>query len=468
MQVLYICTTEYFKNMATIKAFIRTTKKDGFANVRFRLADGRNVQLFHKSDILVLPLLWDKKKEQYKSKVIIPEGCKTREELYRGITDRKNLILQLYSKHKIGTSEQLTELIDKEVNPELYLDDREKTIDVRFSEYIDRCYEEGIFGESRLKHYRVLLRELTRFLIINDLTSMKPIDFTSEILTLFRNFLLTEHNLVDKYRGLYVGVKNPPVLPRSQNTVATKLSQLHAFFTELESNDDVPVSPFRKLGKKRKSVMMKEQYDEPYFLTKAEFLRMKDKEVPEQLRETKDVFLLQCALGCRIGDFKRLSGDNIAIEDNIPYVHYLPEKSKKEGDLRVEIRTPLMLFALDVVKKYDFKFPILKYVSGKSGYNAKIKSFLEHCEIVRLVAVFNGEANEYKRICDVASSKLARKTHVDIMNKVQIDKYAAGLHKKGSSAVNHYTSLSLKDRFNLMCAAFECETYKVDNELNLL
>lgn len=34
--------------MTTVKAFIRTGKKDKEVNVRFRLSDGRNVQLFHK------------------------------------------------------------------------------------------------------------------------------------------------------------------------------------------------------------------------------------------------------------------------------------------------------------------------------------------------------------------------------------------------------------------------------------
>ena len=43
--------------MTTVKAFIRTGKKDKEVNVRFRLSDGRNVQLFHKSDIMVSPLM---------------------------------------------------------------------------------------------------------------------------------------------------------------------------------------------------------------------------------------------------------------------------------------------------------------------------------------------------------------------------------------------------------------------------
>lgn len=88
---------------------------------------------------------------------------------------------------------------------------------------------------------------------------------------------------------------------------------------------------------------------------------------------------------------------------------------------------------------------------------------LEYYGIERKIAIFNTSlsTNEYKPIYEIASSKLARKTHVDLMNKVQIDKYAAGLHAKNSSAVNRYTNMGLKERFILMCAAFGCEGYNV-------
>lgn len=416
--------------------------------------------------------MWDEKKEQYKAKAIIPIHCKSREEFYKDVTDRKNLLLQLYTTHKIESSEQLNQYVDEYLNPEKY--NTEKTalgLYDRFSNYIEQSFKDGIFGEGRKRHYDVLLRELNRFLIINDLCNINPIDFTNEKLILFRDFLINEYTFVNKYRGLYAGmtVRNTPTAPRGQNTVATKLKKIQAFFNELESNDELPVSPFRKLGKQRKAVMMKEQYDEPICLTKNEFIKIQNTNVPKPLQETKAAFLLQCSLGCRIGDFQTLSLDNLSIEEGIPFIHYLPRKTMKENDTRTEIKTPLVLFALEIIKKYKFKFPILRYVSGERGYNDKIKMLLEHCGIDRLVAVFNETTNknEYKPLYEMGSSKLARKTHVDLMNKVQIDKYAAGLHAKNSGAVDRYTNMGVKERFVLMCAAFGCEEYKVDSELNI-
>jgi len=64
-------------------------------------------------------------------------------------------------------------------------------------------------------------------------------------------------------------------------------------------------------------------------------------------------------------------------------------------------------------------------------------------------------ANIEKPICDIATSKLARKTHIDMLNKVQINFYVAGLHRPGSDAVYRYTSLELRDRYELLKAAFD-------------
>ena len=108
-------------------------------------------------------------------------------------------------------------------------------------------------------------------------------------------------------------------------------------------------------------------------------------------------------------------------------------------------------------------------MSGERGYNAKIKQLLAFCKIDRLVAKYDKatNTNKYMSMHDTSSSKMARKTHIDMLNKVQINQYAAGLHKEGSKAVNRYTFQSIEDRFILMCAAFDDVKYKVDSDLNI-
>ena len=46
--------------------------------------------------------------------------------------------------------------------------------------------------------------------------------------------------------------------------------------------------------------------------------------------------------------------------------------------------------------------------------------------------------------------------------------YAAGLHHEGSDAVNHYTSMGLKDRFVLMCYAYKQPLFYVNKDLKIV
>jgi len=55
-----------------------------------------------------------------------------------------------------------------------------------------------------------------------------------------------------------------------------------------------------------------------------------------------------------------------------------------------------------------------------------------------------------------------------MLSKVQIDLYASGLHKAGSTAVRRYTAMELKDRFALMNAAFDQSPYKVNKKLEVI
>ena len=216
---------------------------------------------------------------------------------------------------------------------------------------------------------------------------------------------------------------------------------------------------------------MKTKYDDPFFLRKEEFMKVLETEAPVNLAETKDAFLVQCSFGCRISDFKGMSMAKVAVsEDGIPYIHYIPKKTADSQEGNTEIETPIVRFAFDIIKRTGFVFPVLKNVSGEFGYNSRIKALLQHCGIDRPVAQYNEQTkeNDYQPLYKVASSKLARKTHVDMMNKVQVNQYVAGLHKEGSTAVERYTHLELRDRFALMNAAFEQDGFTVNSNLEII
>ena len=447
--------------MERITIYVRTSKHAGPIRLRFRLSDGRGVQLFHKSNITASP--------QELSKFNIDGTLKKNvsifnKDLRREIQQEIKLIHDAYNKIKSEglekTSEELCKAISYLLNP---IQEKPKSLLDRFLVFIESGCRDGLFGEVRKKNYMVVYRIMERFLTIIDKYDIVPSDFDSDFVMDFSLFVRDEYKYVEKWKGIY-NANYVPMKPRSANTVATKMKYVHAFFRELEERNEINKSPFQRLGRERKKVIMKERYDDPVYLYASELRTILDKEVPNELQEVKDCFCLQCAFGCRIGDFKSLNMDKVAVIDGVPYIHYLPHKTLRENPTFKEVETPIMKFAWDIIQKYRFKFNILKYVSGKSGYNVKIKRLLKFCGIDRRCKVFDEKKgdNVYVPLHKLASSKLCRKTHVDIMNKVQINQYVAGLHREGSKAVERYTSLELKDLFKLMCVAFGEPIYKID------
>lgn len=459
--------------MERISIFARTTKDSGFINLRFRLIDGREVQLYHKSEICAN--LEDLKKFN-------PDGTvKARVSIFNTdlqgeIVKEIALMSEAYALMKKKGVSMVTDNFEATI--ESLRKPEEKTVYVdrsfmeRFRNYVEAGYRDGLFGLSRYKHDKGTILKLERFLKIKRKSSITYTEWDEALLMEFREFVRDEYLYVDKYKSIYskINDRDTPKERRKANTVANEMQVLKSFFTELEDTEEISRSPFRKISRERRRMITKKKYDDPVFLRKEEFEAIRNFTPKKTLVETKEAFLLHCALGCRIGDFQKLTMDNVGVsEEGIPYIHYLPQKTKGTQKDNSEIITPLVRYAFDIIMRTRFEMPILKYPSGKSGYNKKIKQLLMDAGIDRKVTEYDEEAgeNKYIPLYEASSSKLARKTHVDMMSKVQVNMYAAGLHRKGSDAVNRYTILEIKDRFELMNAAFGQEDYRVDKNLNV-
>ena len=458
--------------MEKIEIHSRTTKKQGSIRLRFRLNDGRSVQLYHKSEIQA-----DLKDlTKFEKDGSLRAGIKIyNANLLKQIAAEIDAMKRAYNTMKADgydlTSEVFESLVLQELHPKQAQRAKERTLIERLETYIDTSYKNGLFGNSRLKHYKILLQEISRFLTISGKSTVTPNDFTANDVMSFRLFLFDEYKYVGKYKKIYsdLSERSKPKEKRSLNTVATEMKQLNAFFSSLEDADEINKSPFRKLGKANKQLAVKEQYDEPVILRKEELLKIMETDVPETLKATKDAFLLQCNFGQRISDFKKMTMANIAVnEDGIPYIHYLADKTKKQK--HSEFVAPIMLYGLEIIKRTRFNMPILKYVSGQCGYNVKIKNLLKYCEIDRLCSIYDEEKGEntYLPLYELASSKLCRTTCNDLVRLQSTDDNASGLHANGSKAVDRYISNWLRDVFPRWCSAFNQPIYKVDGELNII
>jgi integrase len=329
----------------------------------------------------------------------------------------------------------------------------------RLMQYLKEAHRDGVIGQGR---YIVLIgkaRKLQRFLIIKGLSGISAGDFTADLLLEYRKFIYDEYHYVSRFPELYPKGegRHAPRRRCKDTTVVHDLKTLQAFFRELEDTGEIRQSPFKKISFEKRRSIMHVMYDAPIFLKADELRRVMQTAVPPELQQTKDIFVLNCALGCRISDLKRLTMDKVAVsEEGIPYVHYIPSKTARLLAMNQEIQTPLITSALEIVQRTRLAFNGHNPKYEKQVYNKNLRRLLEFCGIDRRVCLYDSERgdNIYKPLYEVASSKLARKTHVDMLTKVQINYYAAGLHREGSGAVFRYTSLELKDRYTLLLTAF--------------
>jgi integrase len=329
----------------------------------------------------------------------------------------------------------------------------------RLLRYLDEAHRNGFIGDGR---YAVALgkaKKLHRFLIIIGHPSLPVEDFTPDLVLEFRQFVYDEYKYVPLFPHLYPRIAGHriPTKRCCNSTVVHDLKLLQAFFAELENTGEIRLSPFRKISLKKRKAIMHVMYDDPVFLRADEFRQVMQTKVPSELQWAKDLFVLNCAIGCRIGDLLRLTVDKVAVsDDGIPYIHYIPSKTVGRQSTNKEVVTPLIEPAVEIIRRTQLKLINDNPHYGRQRYNKTLRKLLQYCGIDRRVSLFSPDTcdNICKPLYEVATSKLARKTHIDMLNKVQINFYAAGLHRNGSDAVFRYTSLELADRYALLRAAF--------------
>ena len=464
--------------MERISMYNRTSAKGDTLRVRLRLIDGRDVTLYHKTGIRAKIKDLEKFTPEgtLKSKVTV-YNKQLKAELNTHFTAMSKAYALMKAKGMDMTSDVLEKEIDKILNPVVEVrSSSAETLCEHFVSFADESRRDGIIGVERYKMIIGQADKLKRFLTIKGLSKISVTEFDTNLLLEYRQFVFDEYLYVEKYPKLYKvekkrGARRNPDHRASINTVVYNMKNLQALFNELEKTDEIMKSPFRRLTTEKKRAVMHTMYDSPVFLRQEEFQKVIDTEVPDKLQGIKDAFILNCCFGCRIGDFSRLSMEKVSVSpEGIPYIHYIPSKTSGTQETNKEIVTPLIRLAYDIIQRTRFDFGFKITTAGTSFYNKKVRDLIKACGIDRKVSIYDQEKhdNVYVPLYEEASSKLARKTHVDMMSKVQVNLYAAGLHREGSSAVNRYTNMELKDHFALMNVAFDQKPYKVDADLNII
>lgn len=434
--------------MATITAFIRVDKKAKKAHVRFRLTDGRSIQLSHRSKLEIETNVWDSKRQEIKSKVVY--DTKKREKFNADVVCLKQVILDAYKEYKGFepiTSNILSIEIEKRLNPEKYLVPviTESIFDI-FSEFLAARK----LSESRKRQFMVIYRALKRFELYNRVKGKIGFFLTLDTIAAntlrdFETFLVNEHSIYDEFSILYEVVpelhktkKSPRPEKRGQNTLNGIFVKLRTFFIWAVDNGKTKNNPF-KTFKIEESV-----YGTPFYITIEERNKLFSADFSNnpQLATQRDIFVFQCLIGCRVGDFLKMTKSNI-INGAIEYI----ARKTKNGN-PVTVRVPLNTIAREIIDRYkDFEGPGLFPFIVEQRYNDYIRLMFKRADITRIVTVLNPTTRETEQrpINEVASSHLARRCFVGNLYKQVKDPNLVGVlsgHKEGSKAFARYREIS--------------------------
>jgi len=440
--------------MATVQAFIRTsTKKTNSVNVRFRLRDGRTIQLFHKSELTINPDLWDDKKQSVKAKVIYPEL--ERKIFNDAINQRKTLISDLYSPQptKVELSSEWLEVeIDKALNPAKYfipvVEEKQQT----FFEAFDEFLAKRKISYVRKNNFKMIKLALQRYEVYK-VVKRNPVTLnfstiTSDTLRDIEDFMRNEHQIFKDFPQIYKQFpeKRTPQ-KRGQNTINdifTKLRTLYLWAIEVDKTHN---NPFKGYS------VEESVYGTPFYITIDErnILYKADLSKRPPLAIQRDIFVFQCLIGCRVSDLYKMTKDNVmngAIE-------YIPRKTKEGRPITV--RVPLNAIALEILSRYPDETKLLPYISEQK-YNDAIKAMFGLAGLTRMVTIINptNREEEKKPLDKIASSHLARRCFVGNLYKQVKDPNLVGSlsgHKDGSKAFARYREIDedmKKDLVNLL------------------
>jgi len=457
--------------MATVQAFIRiSSKKVDKANIRFRLRDGRNIQLFHKSIFEIDPKLWDSKKQTLKEKMIY-KGDRTK--FNKSINDRKDKILSIYDAepNKEGlTSEWLDAEIDKELSPEKYVpievEEKPETFFETFDDFIDKHK----VSVSRKRNFKVVLRALQRYELYTAKITRRPFKLDLDIITgdTLRDieiYLRNEYIICQDYPDIIKAVpESRTPEQRGQNTINNWFTKVKTFYLSSIEGGETKNNPFKNISIDKKvngniaKTIIKGfkigtcKYGTPYFLTPEERNKLYHYDLTQrpQLAIQRDIFVFQSLIGCRVGDLYKMTQSNII--DG--FIQYVPGKTKDENSNTVKV--PLNITSKEIISKYPENkgVRILPFISEQK-YNKAIKDVFTLAGLNRIVTVINpttGEADQ-RPLNEIASSHLARRSFIGGLYKKVSDPNLIGSmtgHVEGSKSFARYREIDDEMKKNLV------------------
>jgi site-specific recombinase XerD len=415
--------------------------------MRFSVSQTQRYRI--KSGLFVSVNRWTKKNE-----VSIPK-IETEERtlliaLNTKLSELKKHVLSECEKtdKKIISKEWLETCVDTFHFPEKYkVVAVEPTFFETFSEFIDNRK----LSVGRLRSIKVSFRSLQRYELYkqkeNPAYTLKLKEVDEKVLSDIDKFFRIEDEIYKKFPDIWVTVKESRLpSPRGQNTINDMFVKIRTFFLWCVENEKISVSPFKKYA------IEESVYGTPYYIDIKERNQLYAKNMAKlpKLAVQRDIFVLHCLIGCRVGDYYKMKKSSI-INGAIEYI----ARKTKEGSL-ITVRVPLNSIALEIIDRYrdDERESLMPFISEQK-YNLAIKEMFTFAKLTRMVTVVNPTTREEEKqpLNLIASSHLARRCFVGNLYKQVKDQNLVGSltgHKEGTKSFARYREIDEEMKTDLV------------------
>ena len=427
--------------MATVYLSLSTMAKGEKKQIMVRFSHGK-VNQRAKSGVFVDPAYWDEltqsvvmPKSRLMTDAVIAKIKELREvdAFIRGLHDH---IIDSYTRNPDAPS------MDKEWLKQMvytYQHGEEQPEMCDFWGAWDLFITTQVVSPDRTKMYKVVRELLQRFEAVKKVQNKKftfELDsFSTLLLSEFEMFMRNEEQYAEKYPKLYKGIPLSHI-QRGANTIASRLSVLRVFCNWVVNKELTTNNPFAKYSIKPAV------YGTPIYISKEERDILYATPMPtKSLEVARDMFVLQCFIGCRVGDYFRLTKSNI-VDGAIEYI-----AGKTADERPLTVRVPLTSKAKAIIDKYpDTKNNMLLPFISRQKYSDYIKECFKKAGITRLVTILDSLTGQPKQvpICDIASTHMARRTFVGNLYKQVQDPNLIGTlsgHREGSKAFARYRDI---------------------------
>ena len=418
--------------------------------VYVRIREGRKIDKWIPTRVMVNPNLWDSKEECIKKRVVCDE--KMRQHVDGEVKKLRRFIEDGYEKERnLVDAEWPNNIVDRYYHPEDYIEESIEERHYTLLELFDIFLDKHKLLEVRKKNFRVIKRVLQRYELFLQIKKRNKKFFldvdtmTSDDLVDMKEFFRTEYQYADEksehykhYKKLFTLVpESREPSPRGENTLVDYFNKIRTFFRWCYDFGYTTNRPFDKF--KVGSAV----YGTPIYINLDERNKLYAYDFSDnpRLERQRDIFVFQTLIGCRVGDLYRLTKANIVDGS----VEYIPDKTIESNPKTLSV--PLNSIAQEIIKKYkdipgDKLFPFV----AEQQYNEDIKNILKTAGIDRMVTVLNPltRKEEQHPIYDVASSHMARRTFIGNLYKKVKDPNLVGAlsgHKEGSKAFARYRDI---------------------------